>query len=200
MLLPAFSFACFEGNTSILPTTKLYKKAEGKILYWEIWEEEQAHKLVYHFGVLGQTGEALEIVEWDLQRRKFIYDTKISEKIVEGYKEPDTMHQMIIQFPTTDSWGSPVDLKFRNNMWDVLNECLGWTGNGAVHGGDIGSGSVNLFFDAVDPHIAVESIVAYLNAKGIKKKFIIALKVPLKNDAVDFKVLYPKNFKGEFTY
>jgi len=198
--LPAFSFASIEGNISELPITKLYKKADGKILYWEIWEETEANKLVYHFGALGQTGEAFEIVEWDLQRRKYIYDTQIQHKILEGYKKPDSLHQMIIQFPTDDSWGGRVDLKFRNKMWDELNECLGWTGNGAVHGGDIGSGSANLFFDAVDPHIAVQSIVAYLNAKGIKKKFRIAVEVPTRNDDVEIKVLCPENFKGQFIY
>ena len=180
--------------------TKLYKKIDGRIHYWEIWEEAENNKLVIHLGVLGKTGEAFEIVEWDKQRRQNIYDQKIKEKKLEGYSEPDYKHNLIIQFQTDDKWGDPADLKFRNTMWDVLNECLGWTGNGAVHGGDIGSGSANLFFDAVDPDIAVTTIVTVLKARGIRKQFKIALEVPTKGDDIDLKVLYPANYKGEFNY
>jgi hypothetical protein len=36
------------------------QKANGKIHYWEIWEEAEQNKLFIHLGLVGKRGEAFE--------------------------------------------------------------------------------------------------------------------------------------------
>ena len=185
--------------------TKLYKEIDGKIHYWEIWKNDQnSTSMTIHWGVLGDWGEKVEIIVSTLEEAANVYENKVKEKENEGFGNPAITHQMILQFHTDDSWGNINDLDFRNEMWDHLNGVLGWTGNGAVHGGDIGSGTINLFFDAVDPNIAIQSIVSAFQYLKLEKKYIIALEsISTKQDAqsdFEIKVLYPQNYKSEFNY
>ena len=77
---------------------------------------------------------------------------------------------------------------------DVMNECLGWTGNGNCDGGDIGSGSINIFCFVVDPQIAAKSAVEWLRKKHLLQGAIMAYE---KDD--DYIVLWPKDFSGKFS-
>ena len=81
----------------------------------------------------------------------------------QGYREiPTESHaELIVQF-ATDGWGGPKDLEFRGQVEELLNETLGWTGNGHCDGGDIGSGTINTFSFVVVADAAVEAVRAAL--------------------------------------
>ncbi len=185
--------------------TKLYKKTKEKIIYWEIWKNDDSDsKLIVHWGELGFTGEVIQIKRDSILEMDEIYLSKIQEKKEEGFIEWETMSHMILQFKTDDTWGDVDDLDFRNKVWDQLNEILGWTGNGRVGGGDIGSGTNNIFFEVVDPEIAITSIVSGLDEVSGDKKFIVAMELPTEDndDDVDFEinVLYPAGYESGFSY
>ena len=72
-----------------------------------------------------------------------------------------------MQFRTKDPSGDEADLEKCHTVEHILNNRLGWTGNGHCDGGDIGSGTINVFSCVVDPYIAKETIVAGLNENNL---------------------------------
>jgi predicted DNA-binding WGR domain protein len=187
------------------PTIKLYKTIDANTHYWQIYgSSTNPEFLVIHWGRLGETGEHRHIKDWALTELKKMYDSEISGKRAEGYQEPEELQQMILQFQTTDQWGGEDDLEFRNEIWEYLDKFLYWTGNGSISSGDIGSGTVNLFFEVVTPNIAVDTIVQALHQKKIERPFLIALENNEKEIPVDrslgIKVLYPIDYQGSFSY
>jgi hypothetical protein len=76
-----------------------------------------------------------------------------------------------------------------------LNECLGWTGNGNCDGGDIGSGTMNVWSLVVNPYLAAEAILDELRKNDFLEGVVIAIE---RQDS--FEVLYPENYDREFAY
>lgn len=188
------------------PTVKLYKQTGDSILYWQIHgnDEEPAY-LVISRGRLGHTGEFTEINDQPVSELKQIYQAEIAALKQEGYREAETLHPMILQFPTGDTWGAIDDLDFRNEIWEELDRALYWTGNGSVSGGDIGSGTVNLFFEAIDPAYAVAIIKQVLEERKTDRPYLIALEPGSDEEIGDnglpiVKVLYPEDYTGLFSY
>lgn len=99
-----------------------------------------------------------------------------------------------MQFKTEDAWGDSADLSKRHMVEDILNECLGWTGNGYCDGGDIGSGTINTFSFVIDPYLARDSIVIALKQNNLIDGAIIATS---NKDGYD--VLWPEDFEGAFS-
>ena len=187
------------------PTIKLYKKIDDSIQYWQIYGSSiNPVSLVIHWGRLGETGEFIEIKDQSLNEAKEFYNTKISEKKGEGYEELQTPNRMILQFHTADGWGGVDDLAFRNEIWEHLDRFLFWTGNGSISGGDIGSGTVNLFFEAVVQDIAVNTIVQALEEKKTDRKYLIAIEkndaIMTEDDSFGVKILYPTDYQSPFYY
>ena len=60
-------------------------------------------------------------------------------------------------------------------MEEVLNERLGWTGLGHCDGGDMGSGTVNIFCVVVDFKTALPVIVRELESSRLAKQTVIVL-------------------------
>ena len=58
----------------------------------------------------------------------------------------------------TIHWGTTKDLERRERIRNILNEHLGWTGNGSCGDADIGSGEMTLFADVIKPEIAIKTI------------------------------------------
>ena len=82
----------------------------------------------------------------------------------------------------------------RHGVEDILNECLGWTGNGHCDGGDIGSGTINAYSFVVDPYLAKDSIVNALKKHAIMAGAIIAIQ-----RGEDYEVVWPEDFDGKFS-
>ncbi len=181
------------------PTVKRYKQ-EGQVMrFWHIYGSPNPPALVICWGPLGHYEGYEEIKDENLDTLKSKYRLRIDEKTTEGYHEWRNYKKMILQFQTNDSWGNSDDLAFRNQIWDSLSEQLFWSGNGEVSGGDIGSGTVNLFFRAISSDLAVQLINTLLEAKQIHRSYLIASKGE-DNAEEEVKVIFPVNYVGEFNY
>jgi predicted DNA-binding WGR domain protein len=174
---------------------KLYKRDGKQWLYWEAWDAGSA-RLTVHWGTVGETGRSREVAVSARENADSAIERESQEPRSQGYSELDINHhaQIVVQFKTKDAWGDAIDLDQRHQVEDILNECLGWTGNGHCDGGDIGSGTINAFSFVVDPQLAVDAIVAALTKDELIDGAIIALQ---KED--DYEVLWPKDFQGEFS-
>ena len=181
------------------PTVKRYKQ-EGQVTrFWHIYGSPSPATLVACWGPVGHYEGYEEINGEPLDILKAKYWHLIDEKTTEGYDDWRNYKEMILQFHTNDGWGDLDDLAFRNQIGDNLNEQLFWSGNGEVSGGDIGSGTVNLFFRAVSPNLAVELINSLLEAKQIHRPYLIAVEGD-DNARNNVNVVYHVDYTGEFNY
>jgi hypothetical protein len=172
---------------------KLYKKSSKGLEYWEAWENKGAVTL--HWGTVGETGDSLTIKLKKGQRGEKVIATEAEPAKKQGYApiEDDDHSQIVIQY-RLKTWGTIKDLDTRYKIEGVMNECLGWRGLGHCDGGDIGSGTINVFCFVVDAKAAKEVVVAELKKAGLLKGAIIAV----QNDE-DYTVIWPNNFVGEFS-
>jgi hypothetical protein len=172
---------------------KLYKKQKDTILYWEAWENEG--DVIVHTGTIGDRGQTRTVRAPGKKNADTIIREEAKTPRQDGFRElrDDELFSFVIQYRLA-TWGSGEDLTNRNSVEDVLNECLGWTGNGHCDGGDIGSGSMNIFCFVVDPQVALRSTLEWLREKELDKDVIIAY---MKED--DFVVLWPTSFSGAFS-
>jgi hypothetical protein len=99
----------------------------------------------------------------------------------------------VIQYKI-EGHGTTKDLDLRYKVENLMNEGLGWTGLGHCDGGDIGSGTINVFCFVVDVALGGQVIVRELEENELLEHATIAL----STEAGD-KVLWPKDFVGEFS-
>jgi len=113
-----------------------------------------------------------------------------------------THYSLIVQY-RVDGWGSPADLAKRHRLEEFLDACLDESDNGYCDGGDIGSGSINIFLEEVlDPQRACDSMVAELQESGDLEGAVIALSLDpdrTKEEGPFHTVLWPKDYRGDFS-
>jgi hypothetical protein len=136
---------------------KLFRKTRSVIEYWEVWKD--GNRLVVHFGVVGDRGG------WHLAEKPPIEredDTieRLSDDIKKkGFAEspPSGFVDLVIQYPIAE-FTSEEDAEKRHRMEEILDEELGWTGNGECVGGDIGAGEVSIYCKVIDTGAAIEAV------------------------------------------
>jgi hypothetical protein len=148
--------------------------------------------LFIHWGILGQTGQSKLAELKPAQVENFVRDN-VQIKIEEGYLEIGNLEELIIQFSEVGL--SQDDFKFRESVQSIINQALGWTGNGHSTDSDLGGGTINIFASVVDPQIATDTICKTFEENKIFRNFLVALRT---QDA--FEILYPSNYVGEFSY
>jgi len=173
---------------------KLYNFSEDTTRYWEAWENEGV--LTVHWGDLGDHGTTKTITLETNQSISDAISTLAEKAMSEGFRElnDDELVTFVIQY-RLDTWGSTDDLNKRYQIEDLMNECLGWTGNGHCDGGDIGSGSMNIWCYVVNPHLAARSVINDLRDHGMLAGAVMAY----SGREEDFVVLYPEGFEGDFS-
>jgi len=181
------------------PTVKLYKLEHEVLRFWQIYGSPDPVAIVVSWGTLGRLDGHEEFTQGSLDTLKEKYQQLIQEKRTEGFEEREHYKNMILQFLTNDEWGASDDLGFRNQIWEILNAQLFWTGNGEVSGGDIGSGTVNLFFRAISSKLAVSIISSLLKERQINRSYLVALEGDAQA-AGEPRVIYPEGYSGEFRY
>lgn len=192
-LLPDNSEDEGEDFDSGIVMTKLYKNSNGVINYYEAWDNDK--EVIVHWGELGQVGEMKTIGVPAGKSAEGVIEEELTVARSQGYKEIDSQgHKTFVIQYKTETWGDEKDLEKRYKVENLVNECLGWTGNGHCDGGQIGSGSMEIFAYVIDPRIACRNLIDKLEANGFLKGSIIAF----ENDDEEFVVLYPKDFQGEF--
>ena len=172
---------------------KLYKRVGVQTCYWEAWE--QGGRVVFHSGVVGDMGQTSEhsvgrFTSCDLMVRE------ANKRRAEGYEEIalEDHRLLVVQYQSKDE-DPAKDLEKRRKVEDLLNESLGWTGNGHCDGGDIGSGTINIFSFVIDPFLASDVVVEALRKAKLLGGAIIALE-----DEDGFQILWPQDFAEEFAY
>lgn len=175
--------------------TKLYKNINDSIHYHEAWDN--GNKVIVHWGKLGTIGEDEIIAIKHNETAQGVIERELSEAISNGFQEIDIDdHKTLVIQYKTETWGNEKDLEKRYAVEDIANECLGWTGNGICDGGQIGSGSIEIFSYVIDPQIACISLIAELEKKGFLDGAIIAF----ENEDEDYIVLHPEDFHNPFSF
>lgn len=174
---------------------KLYKRTEKVCLYWEAWDAG-GRLVTIHWGSLGKTGRNKSIRIPPGKSAKGVIRRESEEPLANGYQEigSEEHAQIVVQYKTKDEWGDTADLDKRYQVEGILNECLGWTGNGHCDGGDIGSGEINVYSFVVDPKLAKDAIVKALKKNKLLKGAVIAIQ-----NEDEYEVLWPEDFEGEFS-
>jgi len=144
---------------------KLYKNIDGILNYWEAWDKQDKKSGIIHWGIVGQTGEHIEVKSTLLENFKRKIQKEATKMVKEGYGEIDIDDHftLIIEFEV-DGMGTIVDLDKRTRLQDKMDELLGWTGLGHCDGGSIGSGTMELCCFVVDFDIAEKVIANNLKA------------------------------------
>jgi hypothetical protein len=171
---------------------KLYRQTAQGPLYWETWEA--GDELVIHHGALGDTGET-EILPNSGAARQHVAD-ETEQRRSEGYREiEDEDHVTVVVQYRINGWGTEEDLRRRETVQCLLDQCLSWTGLGARDGSDWGSGTTNLYCLVVDRQLAVDVIVEALKRTGYLEGVTIASEVEDEPE-----VHWPRGFEGRFSY
>lgn len=176
---------------------KLYKTVKGRVRYWEAWKRDT--KLWVHTGLLGHWGAVKKQPIKPRESEAAAIKRYAKEPLAEGYAPIAAKdHKMLVVQFQLESWGTTDDLEARDQAILVVKNALGWSGNGDCDGGDIGSGTTNLFCDVVDPELAVREIVLALKKAKRLEGAVIAVS---KSASVDVKmrVLWPKGYRKRFS-
>ncbi|WP_088292303.1 hypothetical protein [Bacillus mycoides] len=171
---------------------KLIKQEKDKILYWEVWEEDEK-TLIVHCGCVGDTGEMYEIELYPFQRVEKEMKELADEQLAGGYKELDEeeLIEFVLQYEYTDDQLEEA-LEKRQQVQEIMDEVLGWSGNGHCDGGDIGSGTINIFTFVIDVDKALETTLDELG----NQQLLDGVKMAYVNDDDNYIQVYPN--EGEF--
>lgn len=103
-------------------------------------------------------------------------------------KVMDELLELVVQYSYEEN-EMEATLEKRHNVEDLMNECLGWTDNGSCDGGDIGSGTVNIFNYVIDVETATKTIIEELNNNNLLEGVRIAYLPPEGEECI---ALYPE--------
>ena len=172
---------------------KLYRMRGDVLEYWEAWIK--ATDVTVHWGRVGEEGEMREQPHEAGLHPSEIVEREAKPLRAAGFKERkvNQLHSVVVQY-RINGHGTPSDLDRRVQVEELMNECLGWTGLGHCDGGDIGSGSMNIFCFVVDTTIAERVIVSALDERGILEGAVTA-----ETNESTTKVIWPHDFAGAFS-
>lgn len=108
----------------------------------------------------------------------------------EDSNEPNE-HQVIVQY-RVDSSGTANDLKKRHSIENLLGEFLENSDLGYCDGGDIGSGTMNIFCFVKPAQNGANAIVDTLRKNDLLDGAVVA-----ESTDGEEKVIWPEDFKGE---
>ena len=150
IFLPFRILNLFRRNTGGSGPLKLYRRQGAEMLYWETWADGGGNRTV-HWGKVGERGESRTVPKAEAGS----IDAEAEARRAEGYAEipHDDLYGIEVVYEI-EGWGGPGDLPKRHRLEERLDQTLGWTGLGHMDGGSIGSGTMESFFDVVDPDIA----------------------------------------------
>lgn len=155
-----------------LKMLKLYKQTKDATHYFEIWINDDK-TLTIHKGKLGEVGETENIETKDLPADVLLNKYVSEQKEVE-YQELEDLTELIVQYSYEEGVNETELIETRDYIESLFNNCLGWTGNGHCDGGDIGSGTMNIFCYVVDKNIAIHTILEVLEEENLLDNLKIA--------------------------
>lgn len=185
---------------------KLIKTINEQYHYWEVWNEGKT--IIEHWGIVGNTGESKEMKVSLFQRTNKVMDNLADEKVKQGYVflDEDQLPEIIIQH-TNEGLSMKEAFEKRHQIEGLINECLGWTGNGFVDGGEmeVKSFLTNVFCPVVDVEAACKTILKELKANHLIDGVTIAYCQPEQSEEEQdedydnpYIILYPEGGSIEF--
>lgn len=139
---------------------QLTKQGDSGTLYQTIYTEGRL--IVQHQGIVGAWVREEDVREVRVSRFKRL-GVQILRLVEEfehhGYREVNETDytKLIVQFPY-DEGQEVAAIERRHMMEEVIHDGLLHTGNGYCEGGDIGSGTTNIFYYVLDVEAAVSLI------------------------------------------
>lgn len=167
---------------------KLYKRTTDGIHYWEAWEDDV--EVIIHWGTLGTTGDTQTVPLHRGEQADLVIERESEPHRAIGFDEIELKAGLYIEYQC-DGWGSIEDLEKRHRVENLMNEFLGWTGNGRCDGGDIGSGTLSVTCFVVEPDIAAETTIAFLRKENLLDGSTIMTKQHYGNLDEEWKVHWP---------
>lgn len=157
------------------------------MVYWEVWEDDKT--LQVHYGLVGNTGNTEEVKLNFFEKAEKVMEKLAEEKLNEGYEHLDEeeLIELVVQHPYVEAQMEEA-LERRHIVEHLMNECLGWTGNGFCDGGDIGSGTTNVVNYVINVKKALKTITKELSDNNLLNKVKIAY---LDKDE-EYVCLYPE--------
>jgi hypothetical protein len=145
----------------------LYRKDGRAIFYHQAWVNGDI--VIENRGQGGERGEVRTYPAASLSDRRRIMAGIAAEARQAGFAAipPSRMQQLVLSAPMTDNVAA--DLDHRHALEDLLNNELGWLGLGYCDGGEIGSGSMEVFCRVVNRRFAVEAVMPILQANGFSR-------------------------------
>ncbi|MGM0885286.1 MAG: hypothetical protein ACQEXQ_30120 [Bacillota bacterium] len=171
---------------------KMIKEFNQILNYWEIWYNESDKEFIIHYGEVGDEGKSQEIGAKGIRNKEKYMKEKALEQEMNGYSylDEDNLLEVVLQYDCSENVEE--DLEKRYEIEDLLNNSLGWTGNGNCDGGDYGSGTMNIFCFVVKQDEAIHTIVNTLNEHNYLSGATIAY-CDLNDDNI---IAIPKELKG----
>ncbi len=141
---------------------KLLRPSPEETDYWEVWQDEES--LIIHGGTIGERGEWTRVQIRTGQDPNQLMSELSSGATQRGFRlvAEDDFTDVTLQYQV-EGFGFVTDVERRYKIQSFLNEALGWTGNGHCDGGDIGSGTMNIFCRVFDVEKAAVTILDELH-------------------------------------
>lgn len=174
---------------------KLYKQHDNKLQYWEAWIDGDF--VVTHKGVVGSRGEQTRSKPGLMSTHEKRIQKLSSKPRKEGYADIPIEDHWTLTIQQRMTGDNAADLDHRNELIDKLNNMLGWIGAGHVDGGDIGSGTVNIFANIVSPDQTSPAVLEWLRETGELSKSVVAIDYPDESEPTS--VIWPEDFEGQFS-
>jgi len=120
---------------------RLLKKGEKEWGFWEAWYEEKEALYAVHVGTVGEKGGQYSVLSDQAAGNNLqALQEWINEMKEEGYVEvtKEDLQPLHVQFFHLNA----EDVETRYRIEQILDECLGTTGNGHCDGGDDSRGGL----------------------------------------------------------
>lgn len=179
-----------QADTDAVEMVKMYKHIDNRIDYFEVWLNDDV-SLTIHQGTLGDTGETEDIIydeEGDLPVEVAMAEI-VAVQEGKGYSQLDNLTEVVVQYQLNSKVKG-----IEENIEALLNECLGWTGNGHCEGVDVASDTINFFCYVVEKQIATRTILETL----IEESYFDGVKIGYADETTgEYELLFPE--KGVFS-
>lgn len=127
----------------------MLKKNEKRWSYWEVWYEESEHLYTVHYGNVGDIGDHFAVVAEQIEGRPDeVLHSWVDDMREKGYEvvKDEDLHSMIVRFAHL----CESDIEMRYVIEQILDECLGRTGNGHSDGGEDSDGTLAVICRVID--------------------------------------------------
>ncbi|GED72264.1 hypothetical protein BRE01_59660 [Brevibacillus reuszeri] len=144
---------------------RLLKKGEKEWQFWEAWYEEKEQHYAIHCGIVGVRGGQYNVLTDHAGEYQHSLQEWVNEMKEEGYLEvtKDDLQCLHVQFAHLHA----EDIEMRYHIEQILDECLGTTGNGHCNGGDDSRGGLVVMCHVLQIDQAVVDVVQALREKSL---------------------------------